>query len=97
LSDAPVSREREPNTFELHPIDRLASVVTDPGIGIQRSDSLALFCGERKSGSSRQGSESLLQGKKHQQSPEISPIWDLLAPIFSLQFLVFFCAFIRSA
>jgi hypothetical protein len=24
------------------------SVVTDPGIGIQRSDSLALFCGRKK-------------------------------------------------
>jgi hypothetical protein len=25
-----------------------ASVVTDPGIGIQRSDSLAFFCGRKK-------------------------------------------------
>jgi hypothetical protein len=24
------------------------SVVTDPGIGIQRSDSMALFCGRKK-------------------------------------------------
>jgi hypothetical protein len=51
------------------------SVVTDPGIGIQRSDSLALFVGIRKSGSSRQGFESLLPGKKHPQLPEISQIW----------------------
>jgi hypothetical protein len=26
----------------------VSSVVTDPGIGIQRSDSLALFCGRKK-------------------------------------------------
>jgi hypothetical protein len=31
--------------------------------------------GERKSGSSRQGFESLLPGKKHPKLPEISQIW----------------------
>jgi hypothetical protein len=29
-------------------IELKTSVVTDPGIGIQRSDSLALFCGRKK-------------------------------------------------
>jgi hypothetical protein len=56
-------------------IEQIVSVVTDPGIGIQRSDSLALFAGERKSGSSRQGFESLLPGKKHPKLREISQIW----------------------
>jgi hypothetical protein len=61
---------------------RPSSVVTDPGIGIQRSDSSALFAGERKSGSSRQGFESLLPGKKHPKLPEFSLIWASFGTIF---------------
>jgi hypothetical protein len=33
---------------QLQPQSARCSVVTDPGIGIQRSDSLALFCGRKK-------------------------------------------------
>jgi hypothetical protein len=52
------------------------------------------FAGERKSGSSRQGFESLLPGKTHPKLPEIL---QLLEQKNYLQFLVLFCAFIRSA
>jgi hypothetical protein len=70
----------------------LASVVTDPGIGIQRSDSLALFAGEIKSGSLRQGFESLVPGKKHPKLPEISQIW---ATFGTKMLLTVFCVFLR--
>jgi hypothetical protein len=39
----------------------------------------------------------LLPGKKHPKLPGISQIWATFAQLFSLQFLVLFCAFIRLA
>jgi hypothetical protein len=50
------------------------------------------FAGERKSGSSRQGFESLLPGKKHQKLPEISQIW---ATFGTKIFFAVFSAFLR--
>jgi hypothetical protein len=52
---------------------------------------------ERKSGSSRQGFESLLPGKKHPKLPEISLTLATFGQIIFLEeFLVLFGAFIRS-
>jgi hypothetical protein len=76
------------------------SVVTAPGIGIQRSDSLDLFAVERKSGFSRQGFETLLPGKKHPKLQEIFQIWATFGTknfFASFSALVLFCAFIRLA
>jgi hypothetical protein len=42
------------------------------------------FARERKTGSSRQGSESLLPGKKHPKLPKISQIWATFGTIFFL-------------
>jgi hypothetical protein len=46
------------------------------------------FAGERKSGSSRQGSKSLLPGKKHPKLREISQIW----ATFGTKFLFVVCS-----
>jgi hypothetical protein len=50
------------------------------------------IAGERKSGSLRQGFESLLPGKKHQKLPEISQIW---ATFGTNVFFAVFSAFLR--
>jgi hypothetical protein len=50
------------------------------------------FVVERKSGSSRQGFESLLPAKKHPKLPEISQIWATFGTIF---FFAVFSPFLR--
>jgi hypothetical protein len=45
------------------------------GLGFKDPTLWPFFAGERKSGSSRQGFESLLPGKKHPKLREISQIW----------------------
>jgi hypothetical protein len=45
------------------------------GLGFKDPTLWPFVAGERKSGSSRQGFESLLQGKKHPKLTEISQIW----------------------
>jgi hypothetical protein len=62
------------------------------GLGFKDPTLWPFFAGERKSGSSRQGSESLLTGKKHQKLPEISPIWATFGPIF---FFAVFSVFLQ--
>jgi hypothetical protein len=64
------------------------------GLGFKDPTLWPFFVGIRKSGSSRQGFESLLPGKKHPQLPEISQIW----AAFGTNFFFAVCsAFIRSA
>jgi hypothetical protein len=67
-----------------------ASVVT--GLGFKDPTLWPFFAGERKSESLREGSESLLPGKKHQQLPEISPIWATFGTNF---FFAVFSVFLR--
>ena len=62
------------------------------GLGFKDPTLWPFFAGERKSGSSRQGSESLLPGKKHPKLPEISPIWATFGTNF---FFAVFSAFLR--
>jgi hypothetical protein len=62
------------------------------GLGFKDPTLWPFFAGERKSGSSRQGSESLLPGKKHQKLPEISPIWETFGTNF---FFEVFSVFLR--
>jgi hypothetical protein len=67
------------------------------GLGFKDPTLWPFFAGERKSGSLRQGFESLLPGKKHPKLPGISQIWATFGTIFfSMQFLVLFGAFICS-
>jgi ABC-type multidrug transport system permease subunit len=61
-------------------------------LGFQDPTLWPFFAGERKSGSSRQGFESLLTGKKHPKLPEISQIWVTFGYIF---FFTVFSAFLR--
>jgi hypothetical protein len=62
------------------------------GLGFKHPTHRPFFAGERKSGSSRQGSESLLPGKKHPKLPAISPIWATFGTNF---FFAVFNAFLR--
>jgi hypothetical protein len=62
------------------------------GLGFKDPTLWPFFAGERKSGSSRPGSESLLPGKKHQKLPEISPIWATFGTNF---FFAVFSVFLR--
>jgi hypothetical protein len=45
------------------------------GLGFKDPTLWPFFAGERRSGSLKQGFESLLPGKRHQKLPEISQIW----------------------
>jgi hypothetical protein len=74
------------------------SDVTDPGIGIQRSDSLGLFLREKEN-PDLEGKDSNLccQVKSTQSCLEFRKFGRLLAQFLSLQFLVLFCAFICLA
>jgi hypothetical protein len=49
------------------------------GLGFKDKTLWPFFARERKSGSSTQGFESLLPGKKHPKLPEITQIWAALA------------------
>jgi hypothetical protein len=62
------------------------------GLGFKDPTLWPFFAGERKSGSSRHGFESLLPGKKHPKLPKISQIWAIYGTkkIFSV-----FSAFLR--
>jgi hypothetical protein len=60
------------------------------GLGFKDPTLWLFFAGDRKSGSSRQGFESLLPGKKHPKLPEISQIWANFGTIFFSQFQCFF-------
>jgi hypothetical protein len=60
------------------------------GLGFKDPTLRPFFAGERKSGSSRQGFESLLPGKKPQNLPEILQIW---ATFGTNNFLAVFSAF----
>jgi hypothetical protein len=62
------------------------------GLGFKDPTLWPFFAGERKSGSSRQGFESLLPGKKHPKWPGISQIWATFGTIF---FVAVFSAFLR--
>jgi hypothetical protein len=61
------------------------------GLGFKYPTLWPFFAGERKSGSSRQGFESLLPGKKHPKLPEISQIW---ATFGTKKFFAVFSAFL---
>jgi hypothetical protein len=62
------------------------------GLGFKDQTLWLFFAGERKSGSSRQGFESLLQCKKHPKLPGISQIWATFSTIFVV---AVFSAFLR--
>jgi hypothetical protein len=62
------------------------------GLGFEDPTLWPFFAGERKSGSLRQGFESLLPGKKHPKLPEISQIW---ATFGTTVFFEVFCAFLQ--
>jgi hypothetical protein len=62
------------------------------GLGFKDPTLWPFFAGERKSGSSRQGFESLLQGKKHPKLPKISQI---RATFGTKNFFAVFSAFLR--
>jgi hypothetical protein len=62
------------------------------GLGFKDPTLWPFIEGERKSGSSRQGLESLLPGKRHPKLPEISQIW---ATIGTTNFLAVCSAFLR--
>jgi hypothetical protein len=65
------------------------------GLGFKDPTLWPFFARERKSGSSRQGFESLLPGKKHLKLTKFSQIWATLGTIFFLaEFLVLFGTFI---
>jgi hypothetical protein len=67
------------------------------GLGFKDPTLWPFFAGERKSGSSRQGFESLLPGKKHPKLREISQNWPTLGTKNLFVVLVLFCALIRLA
>jgi hypothetical protein len=68
------------------------------GLGFKDPTLWPFFAGERKSGSSRQGFESLLPGKKPPKLLKILQIWETFGTYFFLaEFLVLFGAFTRSA
>jgi hypothetical protein len=68
------------------------------GLGFKDPTLWPFFAGEGKSGSLRQGFESLLPGKKHPKLLKIPQIWATFGTYFFLaEFLVLFCAFIRWA
>jgi hypothetical protein len=86
-------------TLRMRQLDLLLSrvLLRILGLGFKDPTLWPFFAGERKSGSLRQGFESLLPGKKHPKWPGISQIWATFGTIFFLfQFFVLFGAFIRS-
>jgi hypothetical protein len=62
------------------------------GLGFKDPTLWFFFTGERKSGSLRQGFESLLPGKKHPKLPEILQIWATFGTNF---FFAVFSPFLR--
>jgi hypothetical protein len=67
------------------------------GLGLKDPTIWPFFAGERKSGSSRQGFESLLPGKKHPKLLESLPIWATFGTKIFFAVFSAFCAFIRLA
>jgi hypothetical protein len=75
-----------------HSLESRVVLLRIQGLGFKDPTLWPFFAGERKSGSLRQGFESLLPGKKHPKLPKISQIW---ATFGTTNFFAVFSAFLR--